>query len=377
MNADVLTMTSYFGERQRVPGGFFADAQIEVFARHRIATSILLRGVSGFGFKHHYRSDQQLTLSEDLPLVSIAVDSRAKIERVADDLRVLGHRGLVTLERARLLRSPSGARQALPTTGRPSDAAKLTVYIGRGQQTYRVPAFTAVCELLHRRGLDTAGVMLGVDGTRDGQRARARFAGRNAAVPVMITAIGSAERIATVLPELGGLLHDPTITVERVQLCKRHGIILDYPLGTTRLDSIWAPRWQRLAVYTSASALYEGEPVHRVLARRLRASDARGVTVLGGFWGFHDDRPPRGDSIWRLGRDVPMCTVVVDTPHRLIRAFDAIDEITSEHGLVTTEVVPALVRSAGGPANPPTLTRHPTRRTPHRTLSIGNWTSAR
>ena len=33
MNADGLAMTSYFGERQRVPGGFFADAQLEVFAR--------------------------------------------------------------------------------------------------------------------------------------------------------------------------------------------------------------------------------------------------------------------------------------------------------------------------------------------------------
>lgn len=370
-------MTSYFGERQRVPGRFFADAQIEVFGRHQIATSILLRGVSGFGFKHHCRSNRPLTLSEDLPLVSVAIDRRAKIERVAEELRSVGHRGLVTLERARLIQGPASARRALPTAGRTSEATKLTAYIGRGQQAYKVPAFAAACELLHRRGLDTAAVMLGVDGTLDGQRARARFVGRNSAVPVIITAIGSNERIATVLPELGGLLRDPAITVEKVQVCKRAGMLLDYPHNTTPLDNSGTPMWQKLAIYTCAGALYEGEPVHGVLARRLRASEARGVTVLAGFWGFHGDRPPRGDSAWRLGRDVPMCTIVVDTPHRMLSAFDAVDRITSEHGLITTELVPALIESAGGPVRPPTLARHPTGDHPRRGLSIGRWSSAR
>jgi hypothetical protein len=32
----------------------------------------------------------------------------------------------------------------------------------------------------------------------------------------------------------------------------------------------------------------------------------------------------------------------VDTPERTARAFDIIDELTREHGLVTSEMVPAM-----------------------------------
>ena len=39
-----------------------------------------MRGVEGFGAKQHLRTDRLLTLSEDLPLVSVAVDTRARIE---------------------------------------------------------------------------------------------------------------------------------------------------------------------------------------------------------------------------------------------------------------------------------------------------------
>jgi PII-like signaling protein len=39
---------------------------------------------------------------------------------------------------------------------------------------------------------------------------------------------------------------------------------------------------------------------------------------------------------------VPVVTVVVDTPERIAASFDVIDELTAEHGVVTSELVPAL-----------------------------------
>ena len=70
------------------------------------------------------------------------------------------------------------------------EATKLTVYVGRQERVYRAPAFAAVCDLLHRRGIAGATVLLGVDGTAHGVRERARFFGRNADVPMMIIAVG-------------------------------------------------------------------------------------------------------------------------------------------------------------------------------------------
>src|SRR6202044_2339464 len=129
-------------------------------------------------------------------------------------------------ERARLL---SGD---IPAVSLPQDVheeTKLTIYLGRQERVYRVPAFVAVCELLHRRGIAGATALLGVDGTAHGERERAAFFSRNAGTPMMVIAVGSGERIARVLPELGALLRQPLLTLERVTICKRDGHLLCRP----------------------------------------------------------------------------------------------------------------------------------------------------
>ena len=219
-------LTSYFGERQRSGGAFVADALLELYGRHEIAASILLRGTEGFGLKHHLRTDRSLSLSEDLPLVAVAVDTRPRIEAVLGPALALNRTGLVTVEGARLL-----ADTAVPG---PDEATKLTVYLGRQERVYRVPAFVAVCDLLHRRGVDGATALLGVDGTAHGRRQRAAFFSRNAEVPMMIIAVGAGEQISRVLPELGALLRRPLLTLERVRVCKRDGRSLALPPGQRR-----------------------------------------------------------------------------------------------------------------------------------------------
>jgi PII-like signaling protein len=336
---DCLKLTTYFGERHRVDGRFLADAQVDLFAKRDVATSVLLRGAEGFGLKHHLRSDRLLSLSEDLPLVSVAVDTRPRIDAVLDELRGVQRTGLVTLERARMLRGDIGPVR-LPEELH--EATKLTIYVGRQERVYRVPAFVAVCDLLHRRGVDGATVLLGVDGTAHGERRRARFFGRNADVPMMIIAVGSGERIGRVLPELGGLLPRPLITLERVRVCKRDGALVERPHALPGTDAHGLAMWQKLMIFTSEGALHDGQPVHRAIVQRLRRSGARGATALRGIWGFAGGTRPHGDRLFQLGRRVPVVTVVIDSPERIAASFAVVDELTAEHGVVTSEMVPAL-----------------------------------
>jgi PII-like signaling protein len=79
VNNDCLKLTTYFGERHRTDDRFVADALLDLYGREEIEVSVMLRGAEGFGLKHHLRTDRLLTLSEDLPLVSVAVDTRARI----------------------------------------------------------------------------------------------------------------------------------------------------------------------------------------------------------------------------------------------------------------------------------------------------------
>jgi PII-like signaling protein len=339
VNADCLKLTSYFGERQRTAGEFAADALLGLYERHQVATSILLRGAEGFGARRHPRTDRSLTLSEDLPLIAVAVDSRSRIEALAGPTARLIGTGLVTLERARLL---SGDIEAVRLSEQVHEETKLTIYLGRTERVYRVPAFVAVCDLLHRRGVAGATALLGVDGTAHGHRERAAFFSRNAGTPMMVIAVGSGMRIGRVLPELGGLLRRPLLTLERVRICKRDGELLCPPSVLPRTDETGMPLWHKLMVYTSEAALHDGQPVHRAIIRRLRAAGISGATTQRGVWGFHGDHAPHGDRLLQLGRRVPAVSIVIDSPERIATAFAVIDELTTEHGLVTSEAVPAM-----------------------------------
>jgi PII-like signaling protein len=326
MNEDCLKLTIYFGERDRTEDAFLADALIDLFARHGFATSVLLRGAEGFGAKQRLQTQRLLTLSEDLPVVAVAVDTRERIQAAVPELSQIVGDGLVTLERARLL---SGELRGGPPDG---GATKLTIYCGRGDRV------TELIELLHRRGVAGATALLGVDGTAHGERRRARFFGRNLDVPLMVISIGDGDRIAAVLPEVEKLLERPLATLERVQVCKRDGDRLEAPRDL-RSD---AGVWRKLMIYTSEQARHDGHPLHVALIRRLREEHAAGATALRGFWGYHGDHAPHGDRLLSLRRHVPVVTVVVDTPERTRRWFEIVDELTAHTGLVTSEIVPAF-----------------------------------
>jgi PII-like signaling protein len=191
------------------------------------------------------------------------------------------------------------------------------VYVGRHARVSGKQPQYAICDLLCQLAFAGAIVLLGVDGTAHGKRCRAHFFSRNVNVPLMIIAIGSTAQVSTAATELAAVVPNPLLTVERLRLCKRDGELFARP--------------QQL-------------PIHRTLVQRLLHSDtARGPSGLRGIWGFHGDHKPHGDKLFQLARRVPLTTIIVDTPQSIARSFDIVDELTSRHGLVTSEMVPAAL----------------------------------
>jgi PII-like signaling protein len=357
VDEECLKLSTYLAERRRTDDGLVSDVLLGLYEQRHIASSIVLRGVGGFGTGRLYRTDQSLTLSEDPPVLIKAVDSRPAIEALLDQVLAVKQRGLVTLERARLLRDEIGP---LDLGDGLKGAVKLTIYLGRKERVYGTAAYIAVCDLMYRRRLAGASVFLGVDGIAHGERQRGNFFGRNANVPMMIIAVGSGERIGRVLPELGGLLRRPMITLERVHVCKREGELLEPPPALPGADEHGLPLWQKLTIYTSESARYGSVPIHRALMQRLwRRKTPDGATVLSGIWGFHGDHPPHGDKVLSLSRRVPVLTTIIDTPANIADCFGVVDELTRGEGLVTSEMVPALVSDEGDAGlGRPRMARH-------------------
>jgi PII-like signaling protein len=173
-----------------------ADAMLDLFDTRELATSVMLRGIAGFGPRHILRTDESLSLSEDPPVAIAAVDVESKISGLVDDVVAMTGHGLVTLERARLVRGDD-----VLDVGN-GDAVKLTVYVGRQERIGGLPAYRAVCDLLYRLGFSGGAVILGVDGTAHGERYRAQFFGRNVNVPLMIISIGTAAQVSAAVAEL-------------------------------------------------------------------------------------------------------------------------------------------------------------------------------
>ncbi|MGK2868926.1 MAG: DUF190 domain-containing protein [Mycobacterium sp.] len=337
MSQDLLKLTAYFGERLRGERGFVADELLDLFDTSAVANSVVLRGIGGFGPSHTVRSDRSLSASEDLPVAVVAVDTAERIMGLAGPVVSRTARGIVTLERAR----PAGTTAAGST--------KLTLYVGRRTRIGRRPAYREICALLHRLGFAGSAVFLGVDGTERGTRRRAKFFSANTDVPLMIVAVGDDEQIGAALPRLRELHPETMMTTERIQICKRDGRLLARPTALPDVDADGRPIWQKLTIDTSEGTRHDGVPIHRGIVDVLGARRAAGgVTVLRGIWGFHGDHEPHGDRLFQVGREVPVTTVVVDSPARIAASFDLIDALTGVHGLVTSEVVPALVSIDSG-----------------------------
>ncbi len=331
MSGDALRLTAVFGERDQVHGRTLSDVALDRFARDGLATSALLRGLSGFGPRRGLRTDSLLTLSEDLPLTAVAVDAPERIEPLAAWLAPLLPGGLLTVEATRLVDGPPGAL---------AGDVRLTVHVGRRERVGRRSAARAVVDVAHAHGVSGATVLLGVDGTVRGERRRAALLGRNADVPIVVDAIGGGEAVRAAAAELGGMLTRPRMTIDDgVTLLKRDGRGLAAPPP----DDHDGGRWARIAVYASeVSRSADGAPLHVALVRALGAAGAPGTTALRGVWGYHGDHAPHGDRLLALRRRVPVVAFAVDRADALRERWDVVDAVTAETGLVTWERIAAV-----------------------------------
>ncbi len=342
MSEDALKLSVYFGERDRLGDRLLADVLVDIFERRSLRISLLMRGTEGFGAKHHLRTDRTLTLSEDLPLVAVAVDAHDAVQEAVADVEALPFDGLITLERARLQ-----GEEPIPEPAA-TNAQKLTVYLGRQERIDGRPGYEVIVELLHAHGAAAVIVLLGVDGTTYGTRRRAAFFSGNVQVPLMIMAVGERAAMEQARAALAQMLTRPLVTVEKLTLCKRGPERL---VGLEELSAVQARApgmWQKLMIHAGEQVHSGDQSLHDALIRALRRAGAAGATSLRGIWGYQGDEPPHGDSFWQLRRRVPMLTYVIDTPERIAELWAIIERVTGDETVLTTEFVPAFRATSAG-----------------------------
>lgn len=91
-------LTIFIGESDRVGHKSLADEIVHCAHGAGLAGATVFRGVEGFGASNHLHTTRILSLSDDLPIAIVIVDSAENIEAFLPDLDQLITEGLVILD---------------------------------------------------------------------------------------------------------------------------------------------------------------------------------------------------------------------------------------------------------------------------------------
>jgi PII-like signaling protein len=103
-------MRIFIGESDRYRNRPLYKVLLELFRKEGFAGATVLKGVAGFGANSVLHTDRLLCLSQDLPLVIEVVDNEKKVEDIIPQLDDMLQGGMVTLEKARVIRYKNGSK---------------------------------------------------------------------------------------------------------------------------------------------------------------------------------------------------------------------------------------------------------------------------
>lgn len=101
---EMTLMRVFIGEGDRWQHQPLFEALVELFRREGFAGATVLKGAMGFGAHSVTHSDRLLRLSGDLPVVVEVVERSEKIEAILPRLDAMLTGGMITLEKARVIR---------------------------------------------------------------------------------------------------------------------------------------------------------------------------------------------------------------------------------------------------------------------------------
>lgn len=103
-------MRIFISEADRYQNKPLYKALLEMLRDQGFAGATALKGVAGFGRNSEIHTDQLLRLSTELPLVIEVVDDEEKIQQVIPQFDEIMQGGMITLEKARVIRYRPGKK---------------------------------------------------------------------------------------------------------------------------------------------------------------------------------------------------------------------------------------------------------------------------
>jgi len=103
IEGQALLARVYVGEGDTWHGRPLYEAIVHLLRDRGLAGATVLRGIEGFGAKHHLHTTRILSLSTDLPILVEVVDEEERLRAVLPEIDAMVADGLITLERVEVL----------------------------------------------------------------------------------------------------------------------------------------------------------------------------------------------------------------------------------------------------------------------------------
>ena len=97
-------LTIIVGESDRIEGHPLATEIVRRAHAAGLAGATVFRGVEGYGASNHVHTTRILSLSDDLPVAVVIVDTETAIRRFVDDVAPLIAEGVITIDDVEVVR---------------------------------------------------------------------------------------------------------------------------------------------------------------------------------------------------------------------------------------------------------------------------------
>jgi PII-like signaling protein len=195
------------------------------FLMHKgVSGATATRAWSGFGAHQLLHTRKVEVLAQHLPIRIEFVETPEKVDEVLPTLYEMVSDGLIEVQDTtvvKLARKSAKPEPALPHERRQGPAKLLRVYLGEADRRHDTPLYDAIVKKLLMMDIAGATVYRGILGYgAKGHQHKASFFHATRDLPIMISVIDSAEKIAAAAEVIEDMLEDGLIVISDAEIVR-------------------------------------------------------------------------------------------------------------------------------------------------------------
>ncbi len=200
------------------------DAILTYLLRKGVAGATSTRAFAGFGAHQTLHTPQVEVLAQHLPVRIEFIESPAKVDEVLPTLYEMVADGLIEVQDTTVVkhaRKSTHAEPKLPHTRQEGPAKILRVFLGEADQWHGEPLYGAIVKKLRMLDIAGATVYRGILGYgAKGHEHKQSFLHVSRDLPIMISVIDTAEKIAAAAQAVEEMLEDGLIVVSGADIVR-------------------------------------------------------------------------------------------------------------------------------------------------------------